>query len=115
MSSNTRHLSSITRIYRNVSNEILGLDEISVVLNKEQISIERFIKGIDSITVQRTLIHLSVAGDRVIAAIQMIGDYSSIQENDGNFLVAIWDKKSDQENDLEVSLEPYVSVLGDEI
>lgn len=111
--SSTRQLSTITRIYRNSATEILAVDCLSIHVNKEQASFGRFIKYITSVDKKRTLMHLTIGGDRVVSEIQMIGDYSSIEENSGNFFVATWLPATASENTLQISLERYVSVLGD--
>jgi hypothetical protein len=45
----------------------------------------------------------------------MIGNYSSIQENSGNFFIVRWNAASVDENYIEFSLENYVSKLGDTV
>lgn len=111
--SSTRQLGSITRIYKNAANKVLAIDDISINVSKDQSVQRRFISYIDSVDVQRTLIHLSANGDRTIALIQMIGNYSSITEDSGNFFVVKWESETTDSNDLEISLEKYVSAIGD--
>lgn len=113
--SSTRQLGTACRIYKNSAGKVIALDHIAVNVEKEQISRGRYDVHMTSVDVKRTLLHLTVGGSRVISTIQMIGDYSSIQENAGNFFVVVWDAASADENAVELSLEPYVSAIGDTV
>jgi hypothetical protein len=111
----TRQLGTCTRIYKNSNGKVIALDCIAVNYDKSQISINKFHNSVNTINVKRTLLHLTAGGSRVVDLIQMIGDYSSLEDNSGNYFVATWNASSPNENDIEVSFEQYVSKIGDTI
>lgn len=111
----SRHLGSACRIYKNSAGKTIAIDEIALSIEKHQISFNKFHRHIDLISVKRTLLHLTVGGDRVVSLIQMIGDYDSIQEDSGNYLTAMWFAASPDENDLEVSFSEHVAQIGDTV
>ena len=111
----TRRLGSLCRIYKNSASKIIALESVEITADWVDLPNHQFFRSINSVNVARQLVHLTVGGSRVIASVQIMGDYSSIEENGGNFLVATWNKKSDDENDVVVSLEDYVGVIGDTV
>lgn len=110
----TRQIGHLCRIYKNSDGKIIAIDDIEVVGNVLKISDTKFHVSVDKISTSRTLLHLGVGG-RVVYSINTIGNYSSIAENGGNYLTVGWDAASENENRVEVSIEPYVSVIGDTI
>lgn len=113
--SSTRQLGHACRIYKNSAGKVIAIDEINVNVNKEQINLAKFIVSLDKVDIDRTILHLTVGGSRIVSSIQMLGDYSSIQENSGNFFIVRWDAASADENYVEFSLESYVAKVGDTI
>lgn len=112
----TRRLGSGCRIYRNVADIILALDQFEVTINTQQLPSGpiMFHRSVDSIHVSRMLIHLD-QGSRVVSTIQMIGDYSSITTDAGDYLIVTWDANSVDENDVVISFEDKVSKVGDSV
>lgn len=114
----TREIGNICRIYKNSNDKIIAIDDISVTANILRLGSTstniKFHRSVDKITPCRTLLHLGV-GDRVVSLIQQIGDYSSVTDDSGNYYVTTWNKSSNNENDIEISLEPYVASIGDTI
>lgn len=111
----SRHLGSACRIYKNSEGKTIAIDEIGISIDKSQIQYNKFHRHVDLISVKRTLLHLTVGGSRVVSLIQMIGDYDSITEDSGNYLVATWLASSPDENDLEVSFSEHVAQVGDTV
>lgn len=115
----TRHLDSICRIYKNASGKVIAIDSLFLTVDKLTIptskTTQKFHMSIDDVDRHRTLLHLETGGSRVVATIQQIGGYSSVEENSGNFLVIQYDKPSVDQNDILISLEPYVSKIGDTV
>jgi len=112
----TRRLGSGLRIYKNAAGDVIGLDSFEVTVNVQRL-IEGFVtfhRSVDGINISRTLIHLNT-GSRVVATIQMVGDYSSITTDAGDFFVATWLAATSEENDVEITFENKVAKLGDTI
>lgn len=82
----TRHSGWAMRIYRDSGDKILGFDCIDVTEDKTRVSLERFHRSAKWDHV-RTLVHAG-SSSRVIDRITMLGDYSSIEQINGNFLNA---------------------------
>lgn len=108
----TRSIGTATRIYRNSSNKVLAIDDINIVANTVQVGNNAMVFGnvvpgdmnISSrwhrqaiMQSKRMLLHLGI-GDRVVAKIQMIGDYKSIDLVTGNYIEAIWRGTDDEDN-----------------
>lgn len=114
----TRQIGHICRIYKNSNDKVLAIDEISVtanVLRTGNTSTDvKFHISVDKITPERMLLHLEV-GSRVVASIQQIGNYDSVTIDSGDYLLVTWNKESDNENDVQFSLEPYVAKIGDTV
>lgn len=110
----TRQIGHICRIYKNSNDKVIAVDDIEIVGNCMRISDVKFHISVDKIAVNRTLLHLGV-GNRVVDTINMIGNYSSVTDDIGNYLVCTWEAASQNENTVEISLEPYVSVIGDTV
>lgn len=117
-SQTTRQIGHICRIYKNSTDTVIAIDDISVTANVLRLGSTsqtvKFHVSVDKITPQRTLLHLG-SGDRVVASIQQIGDYDILGTDSGNYLNVKWNKVSNNENDVEFSLSPYVAVIGDTI
>ena len=111
----SRRLGTALRIYKDASENVIGMDDIEVVVDNIQKKDYTFHRSVNSIHVKRTLFHLVVSGSREVAIIQVLGDYSSIEENGGDFLIAQWNKTSDSENDVQISLDGLVAKVGDTI
>ena len=69
--------------------------------------------SVNAIHVSRILLHLTTGGSRIVSLVQAIGDYSSIEENGGNYFIAQWNKQSSNENNVVVSFEGKVAKVGD--
>jgi hypothetical protein len=111
----TRQLGSICRIYKNNAGKVIAIDDVSVTVNKDQIRFDKILVHVDTIRTNRTLLHLTTGASRVVATIQTIGNYSSIEENSGDFLIPKWNAASANENDVEISLASYVAKIGDSV
>lgn len=107
-SQQTRQIGWAMRIYRNSSDAIIATDCISIVADLRRISAERFHRSA-YLEYNRELYHLG-NGDRVVAKIQMIGDYNSIEDGTGNYLNATWDAASENENDVTMDLSSLPKV-----
>lgn len=114
-SNNSRRLGTVCRIYKNSASKVIALESVEVTIDILQKADKTFHRSVNTVNVSRRLVHLQLGGSRVIASVQAIGSYSSIEENGGNYLVATWAKKSDNENDVVISLEGYVAVVGDTV
>lgn len=112
---NTRQLGSACRIYKNAAGKVIAVDHLAIQADKMQLRDGKFHVSVNTIDSDRKLLHLVAGGSRVVASIMMIGDYSSLEENAGNFLIAQWNKASADENDVQVSFEQKVAVIGDTI
>jgi len=117
MSSNlkSRRLGKVCRIYKNSASSIIALESVDVNVNSLQKADKTFHRSVSSIDVSRQILHLVTGGSRVVASIQSIGDYSSIEENGGDYLIATWDRASNSENDVVISLEGRVARIGDTV
>lgn len=114
----TRQLGSICRIYKNSNGTVIAIDDVSVTANVLRLgstnTTVRFHISVDKITPFRTLFHLG-SGDRIVAQVQQIGEYDSVTVDSGDYLNVKWDRTSDNENDVEFNLGPYVAVIGDTV
>jgi hypothetical protein len=114
----TRSIGSATRIYRNSSNKVIALDDIAIIADTVQLGnkanvFNNVYPGDMNISsrwhrsavtqFKRMLMHLGV-GDRVIAKIQMIGDYKSVELVTGNYVSAFW-QGCDDEDDIPVNFD----------
>lgn len=121
----TRSIGNACRIYRNSSNKVIAIDEISVIANTVQVGNNAMVFGnvvpgdmnISSRwhrqalkQVKRCMIHLGI-GDRVIAKIQMMGNYKSVESVSGNYLDAIW-TGCDSDDDIGITFND-LPVVGD--
>lgn len=113
--SKSRRLGKICRIYKNSASSIIALESVDVNVNSLQKADKTFHRSVSSIDTSRQILHLVAGGSRVVASIQTIGDYSSIEENGGNYLITTWDAASSNENDVVISLENHVAKVGDTI
>jgi hypothetical protein len=77
----------LTRIYRNSNEDELRVDTIIMERRSNTIS-----KNFQNHTFQRNLKTQFYFGpaDRVVADIQVIGDFTSIEQSSGNFMYAEW-------------------------
>ena len=100
----TRSIGCACRIYRNSSNKVIAMDEINIIANTVQLGNNANVFGnvypgdmnISSswhrqalMQSKRILLHLGV-GDRIIAKIQMLGNFKSIETISGNYIEAKW-------------------------
>lgn len=111
-SRSTRQLGIITRIYKNSNGKVIAVDDVSIEVDELRISDTKYHRSVRSINKCRTKIHLEL-GNRVVALIQTFGNFNSILENSGDYLVPTWLAASVNENDIEVQLTDYVAKLGD--
>lgn len=109
----TRRLGKICRIYKNSDDKVIALDEIEIVVCESRIKQDLFHLAVDKINKGRMLLHLG-EGDRVVAKIQQLGNYTSIEENSGNYLIPTW-VTGPNTNDVTTSIEAHVSVIGDTV
>lgn len=112
----TRRLGSGLRIYRNKRGSVIAIDCFEVTVDIQQLPSGPIIfhRSVDNINISRTFIHLD-AGSRVVDLVQMVGDYSSITADAGNFLIATWLGATSEENDVVISFEEHVSKIGDTV
>lgn len=110
----TRRLGHVCRIYKNASGKVIALEEVEVTVDKHKIKIDKYHRAVDKINVGRNTIYLD-SGSRVVATVQILGNFSSVEENGGDYLVYTWNKASDNENDIQVSLEGKVAQIGDTV
>lgn len=110
----TRQLGHICRIYKNSSDKVIAIDDISINVTMLRVEADKFHVAVQDVDVGRTLVHLG-EGNRIVDKILMFGNYSSIQEDSGNYFDAFWNAPSSNQNDVNISLRPYVSALGDTI
>jgi hypothetical protein len=114
----TRQLGHACRIYKNSSDKVIAIDDISVSFNIQTLPKSnteiKYHRSAEKPDVDRTLFYLG-EGNRVVSKIQMIGNFSSIEENSGNYHVVTWDAASSDENDVIISIEPHVSQVGDTV
>ena len=111
-SSTTRQMGWAMRIYRNAEDKIIATDCIAIDADKRRINKERFHRSA-YMDYDRELYHLGTGG-RIIAKIQMIGDYNSIEDSSGNYENATWDAASANENDVTIDFRSLPKV-GDVI
>lgn len=113
-SQKTRRLGHACRIYKNAADKVIAIDSIEVTANELRVK-DIFRVTVDKINVARKLLHLVVGGSRVVAKIQMIGCYSSLEENGGDYLILRWDIGETDPEEVVVSLEGKVAKLGDTV
>lgn len=111
----SRRLGKICRIYKNSASNIIALESVDVNINSLQKANKTFHRSVSSVDTSRQILHLTTGGSRVVASIQTIGDYSSIEENGGDYLIVTWDAASSNENDVVISLENHVAKIGDTV
>lgn len=111
-SRSTRQLGVITRIYKNSNGKVIAVDDVSIEVDEMRLTDVKFHRSVKSINKCRTKIHLEL-GNRVVASIQTFGNFNSILENSGNYLVPTWLATSVNDNDIEIQLNDYVAKLGD--
>ena len=104
----TRNTGSALRIYKNSSNKVIAIDEIHVTTDIRHISVDRFHHS-SVWKHKRELFHLGV-GDRVVYKVLMLGDYSSITEDSGDYLNATWGAVSANENDVTMNFDVLAKV-----
>lgn len=115
-SSRTRKLGQLCRIYKNASNEILAIDTIEPVVDVSTLTTTNtYHRSVSSISVSRSTLYLTLGASRIISVVQVIGDFSSIEENSGDYLIVTWAASSSNENDVVFSLEPKVAKIGDTV
>ena len=126
MASNTRHLDTVCRIYKNLSGKVLAIDEIYITVNNLQLNagarddsgdlIQKLLVSVDTIKKSRTLLFLETPSSRVISSIQMIGNFTSLEDNSGNYLVAVWESQNTDRNDVEITFDQVnVGKVGESI
>lgn len=119
-------LDVVTRIYKNADKKILAIDTISINIKITQLIhapngiddsnqvIQKIHRSVDSIKLSRELVHLTTGGSRIVALVQTMGRYSSIETNGGNYLIAKWKSENTSSNDVELSFEQGgVAKVGD--
>lgn len=110
----TRRLGKICRIYKNSLGTIIATESVEIVADQRRLTAERFHRSVNTINVSRTAFHLDT-NSRVVATIQVFGDFSSIETNGGNYFIATWNKSSPNENDVTTSIEGKVAEIGDTV
>jgi hypothetical protein len=108
----TQQLGSVTRIYKNTNDLVIAIDDVSIVGDTRKVGDGKFHRS-GKRTYRRFLFNLET-GNRTITAIQMIGDYSSITEDAGNFNSATWTDSTGDANDIVVSFAD-LKQLGDSV
>jgi len=108
---NTRQIGQACRIYKNADAKVIAMDAIAVNVDTRRITMDTFHHSA-SMKYHRTLFHLGV-GDRTVALIQMIGDYTDLSEDSGNYLTATWDS-ADNTNDIKITFNTLAK-LGDTV
>jgi len=80
---------SLTRIYLNAAGEQLQVDTIIMTPQVHGIVLNRSSKGI---TYRRDLteLYLTSEADRVVAKIELIGNFTSFENSSGDFLNCSW-------------------------
>jgi hypothetical protein len=97
-----------------VSDVVIAIDDIEVTACQFREG-EIFRAQVDKINIKRTNIHEGVGASRVVSTIQMLGSYTSIEENAGDFLILTWEIGSTDPEDVVISLEGRVSLLGETV
>ena len=88
-------MGSATRIYKNSDSTVIAIDDLSISYDSHWLADRRVHNAVKMVSA-RTLLYLGV-GDRVVAQIQMIGDFLSLTEDSGNYLTATWKTNSTAE------------------
>lgn len=101
MANVTRQIGSATRIYKNSDDKVLAVDDIAIVSDIHKVGPDKFHRSANK-KYTRTLFNLAV-GNRTITLVQMIGDYTSIEEDAGDYLTAVWAGDSVSTNDIDIS------------
>lgn len=115
VSQKSRRLGGLCRVYKNSSNNIIALESVEITVDILQKADKTFHRSVGAVNVSKKLVHLQSGASRVVSTVQAFGDYSSVEDNSGNFLVVTWNKKTNDENDVVISLEGYVTVIGDTV
>jgi hypothetical protein len=113
-SQKTRRLGHCCRIYKNAAGKVIAIDGIEVTANELRVG-EIFRFSVDKVNIHRTNLHLVAGGSRTVTTIQMVGSYTSLEENGGDFLVLRWDVGETDPEEVVLSLEGKVAVIGDTI
>lgn len=104
----TRQMGWALRIYKNSTDKILAIDDISVITNIRRITTDRFHHSANFRS-KRMLMNLA-SGGRVVAKVQMMGDYNSITTDSGDYLSATWDAASVNENAVTMSFDALAKI-----
>jgi len=110
MAGTTRQIGAATRIYRNSSSEVLAVDDIAILSDTFKIGDGKFHRSANK-RYKRIIFNLAVA-DRVVAFVQMVGDYTSIETDAGDYLTAEWADPTGDANDISISFGD-LKKLGD--
>ena len=108
-SGNTRQIGSACRLYKNSDNKIISIDEISIVGDLRRIAADRYFYS-TTCEVKRSLFHLG-NNNRTVSTILMIGDYTSVEYDAGDFRSAVWEQ-ADNTDDVNLVFTD-VSFTGD--
>jgi len=111
-SSTSRQIGKLCRIYKNLNGAILAIDDVAIVADTQRIHKLGIFHQSAVPHHQRELFHMDTTS-RVIATIQIFGDYSSITIDDGKYLTGTW-KNDENTNDVIISFE-YLPTVGDVI
>jgi hypothetical protein len=89
---------SLNRIYKNAAGDVLRIDEVTYefsalpamtpIIGGESTVTGRLLQN--SREVSPKIFSLDTGASRVVAEIQMIGDFTSFTENSGSYLTATW-------------------------
>jgi len=119
----TRSIGCACRIYRNSDNKVIAIDDINVIADTVQLgnnanvfpnvypgdmNISNRWHRAAHMQFKRMLLHLGI-GDRVVAKIQMIGNYKTIDTISGDYLEAKW-QGCDDEDDIPVTFASLAKV-----
>lgn len=110
-SGNSSQIGTACRIYKNSDNKVIAIDDICIIGDLKRITADRYFYS-TSCEVKRSLFHLA-NNNRVISTISMIGNYSSVEYDAGNFRSALWEQ-ADNTDDVDLVFTS-VSFIGDEI
>ena len=114
-------LDTITRIYKNASNQVIGIHSISVHQKKEALPHpvintypslrERRKRGVE-LRSSFYRLNLNMGGNRTIAQVQMIGQYDDFTMNgsDTDILTTTYNGNSDEENYLIISFTEFPTI-----
>lgn len=113
--SNTRQLDSICRLYFNENDQILGQEHIGITVNQAKLvgKSNTYHRSVDSVKTHYAYVHKSDIYSRVITRVLQVGNYDSVESNNGNYNVITYDGQSTDSNDITISLDIYVKQIGD--